>query len=66
MEKLITPKTNNEAPNTICAIANLRKAVFLYAMTVIKLATYRTFNQTPRNSKLQNPFPGNPREFDYS
>ena len=58
------PKTNIKAPNTICAMANPRKPVALYSMTLIKLARNRTFDHTPRDSKLQNPLPGNLRAFD--
>ena len=63
---LVIPNTNIKTPNTICVMANLRKIVALYTMTVIKLATNQTFNHTPRNSKLQNPFSGNLRAFDCS
>ena len=58
------PKTNIKAPNTICAMANPRKVAALYTMAVIKLATNRRLDQTPRKSKLQNLFPGNPKAFD--
>ena len=34
-------------------MANLRKIVALYTMTVTKLATNQTFNHTPRNSNLR-------------
>ena len=52
-KKLAIPKTNIKAPNTICALANPRKAVALYTMTVIKLVRNRTFDHTPKNSRLQ-------------
>ena len=53
-KKLAIPKTNIKAPNTICALANPRKAVALYTMTVIKLVRNRTFDHTPKNSRLHN------------
>ena len=42
------PKMNIKAPNTICAMANPRKVAALYTMAVIKLATNRILDQTPR------------------
>ena len=56
---LAIPKTNIKAPNTICALANPRKAVALYTMTVIKIGEKSNIRSYAKKFKASKYFLSN-------